>query len=75
MATDERFMIVDDHDGEHYLIPAARQAEASAYFEAVSDFWDNPPDDESIMAPDEPEWMIPIGGAVSRVTFVDPRTE
>ena len=67
-----RFVFTKDDDGHWYVIPADKQDEAAAYFDAVYNFWGGSSADENTTEPDRPEWLMDVGGAPSLVTFSSP---
>lgn len=64
------FCIVSDDDGHHYVVPVEHADAASAYFEAVSAYWEIGGRHE-YGPPVEPDWLTPVGGCPSRVEFTN----
>lgn len=62
---------VQDDDCHWYFCPAFKADEAEAHLEAVCEFWNNPPDDEEVMPPHDPDWLIATGGAPSLIKATD----
>lgn len=70
----QEYVLVSDNDGHHYVVPADKQREADDYFAAVSRYWE-PGSDHDGEPPAEPEWLVAVGGAPSRVRFTGFRIE
>jgi hypothetical protein len=72
-ARNTRYVLDCDEDGHWYVIPADKQAEAEAYFEAVTDYWNDKAEfDPGRDEPTQPAWLKPVGGSPSLVTFLEP---
>jgi hypothetical protein len=73
------FVIISDDDGHSYVCPADRELEALQLFEEITNFWRDMPDAdrdrEPVEEPEIPEWLRPVGGAISRVKFKQFRIE
>ncbi len=68
--SEQRYVLIQDEDSHWYVCPADKQEEAMDYFQTVSAYWDSPPrwkdrDNE----PEEPGYLVEVGGAPSLVTF------
>lgn len=72
------FSLIEDPDGMWFVCPDEKMEEAVAYFDAVTEFWDDPrwdkvPPDWSrghqIGEPDMPGWLDPLGGSPNMVKF------
>lgn len=67
------YVIISDDSGHSYVCPADRQEEASGLLDEIEDFWDKMPledrDRDPVEEPEIPDWLKPIGGAISRVKF------
>jgi hypothetical protein len=64
----ETYSIISDEEGHWYVIPDNKRSLALDYFDQVYKYWatfDLREGDE----PEEPEWLIPVGGAISLVKF------
>jgi hypothetical protein len=60
--TKERYFIDSDNSSHKYIVPKSREAEWNA--------WQNLGEDDS-RAWTAPDWAVPLGVPVSRVTFPD----
>lgn len=64
-----RFVLISDDDGHWYICPQDRQSEADKYFEKVAEYMD---DFESCaLEPELPEYLTPVNGSPSLVSFTD----
>lgn len=66
------FVIISDDDGHHYICPADREEEADEMLQTITDYWREDRDGE---CPPSPDFLVPIGGAISRVKFQNYRIE
>lgn len=67
---EQRFCLIQDEDCHWYICPAQFVEAAEAYFEKVSDYWNEMPDD--VDEPEQPEYLQQVGGSPSLVTFTNP---
>ena len=68
MAETNEYVLVEDDDGHWYVCPAEREAEFSAWEEAVRAYYDDE-DEEGDGPPPEPDFLEKVGGAPSLVRF------
>lgn len=69
---DTWYTLVKDDDGHEYVIPSDKREEYEEYMEAVYAYWAPGSDKDNLELPDEPEWLIEVGG---RVHFMGYRIE
>jgi hypothetical protein len=61
--TSTRFYLDSDGDGHWYIVPLDRASDWETFLESVSD-------GDCLPLPD---WVRPVGGSPTRVTFSDPQ--
>lgn len=72
-AASPQHVIISDDDWHLYVCPADKETEAHTALAAITDYWQSscPEGDE----PETPAYLVPVGGAVSRVKFKQFRIE
>lgn len=70
----EEFVLLNDDDGHWYVCPADRQRDAEAFFSASATYW-SPDSKYEGDPPEDPDWLVPVGGAPSLVRFTGWRVE
>ena len=65
MSDNQYYRLHRDEDGHWYVVPVGEEYDVEGYFEAVYNYWYNHEGE----LPEEPDWLIEVGGHPSDVHF------